>query len=63
MDSTTGAVGDVITGANGQPIRNAFDLTEQLEDIGVGRTIALRVNRNGKTVDMKVEIIDIDPGS
>lgn len=61
MDSATGAVGDVITGANGQPVRNAFDLTEQLEDIGAGRTIALKVNRDGKTVDINVEIIDIDP--
>jgi S1-C subfamily serine protease len=56
-------VGDVITAANGQPVRNAFDLTEQLENLGVGRTVALQVNRDGKTVDMKVEIIDIDPGS
>ena len=63
MDSATGVVGDIITGANGQPVRNAFDLTEQLENLGVGRTIALRVSRDGKTVDMKVEIIDIDPGS
>jgi 2-alkenal reductase len=63
MDSATGAVGDVITGANGLPVRNAFDLTEQLEDLGVGRTIALRVSRDGKTVDMKIEIIDIEPRS
>jgi 2-alkenal reductase len=63
MDTATGAVGDIITGANGQPVRNAFDLTDQLEELGVGRTIALTVNRSGRSVDMKVEIIDIDPGS
>ena len=63
MDSATGVVGDIITGANGQPVRDAFDLTEQLEYLGVGRTIALRVSRNRKAVDMEVEIIDIDPGS
>ena len=63
MDPATGAVGDIITGANGRPVLNAADLTEQLEELGVGRTIALRVNRGGITVDMKVEIIDIEPGS
>lgn len=63
MDSATGAVGDIITDANGRPVRNAFDLTEQLDELGVGGTIALKVNRDGKTVDLNVEIIDIDPGS
>ncbi len=63
MDSATGVVGDIITVANGQPVRNAFDLDEQLENLGVGRKIALRVSRDGKAVDMEVEIIDIDPGS
>ena len=63
MDSATGMIGDIITGANGQPVRDAFDLTEQLENLGVGRTIALRISRDGKAVHMEVEIIDIDPGS
>lgn len=63
MDSATGVVGDIITGANGQPVRNAFDLAEELENLGVGRTIALRISRDGKAVDMEIEIIDIEPGS
>jgi 2-alkenal reductase len=63
MDSSTGANGDVITGANGQPVRSAFDLTAQLEALGVGRTITLRINRDGKPVEVDVEIVDIDQKS
>lgn len=60
MDASTKAIGDVIIGANGQPIRSAFDLTDQLEHVGIGRAIKLTVNRSGKIVDVEVEIIDID---
>ena len=60
MNASTKAIGDVITGANGQPVRSAFDLTDQLEHTGIGRTIKLQVNRGGKTLDVEVEIVDID---
>jgi S1-C subfamily serine protease len=33
--SVTGT-GDVITAANGQPVRSVFDLTDQLEKVGIG---------------------------
>ena len=60
MNASTKAIGDVIVGANGQPIRSAFDLTDQLEHVGIGRAIKLKINRSGKTIDVEVEIIDID---
>ena len=60
MNASTKAIGDVITGANGRPIRSAFDLTDQLEDVGIGQTIRLTVKRDGKTVEVEVEIVDID---
>jgi 2-alkenal reductase len=60
MNVSTGAVGDVITGANGQPVRSVFDLTRQLELLGIGGTIKLKVNRDGKAVKVEVEIIDVD---
>jgi 2-alkenal reductase len=60
MNASTKAIGDVIVGANGKPIRSAFDLTDQLELVGIGRTIRLKVNRGGNTVEVEVEIIDID---
>ncbi len=48
MNASTKAIGDVIIGVNGQPIRSSFDLTDQLEHIGIGRTIKLQVNRGGR---------------
>jgi len=60
MNASTKAIGDVITGANGRPIRSAFDLTDQLEDVGIGQSIRLTVKRDGKTVEVEVEIVDID---
>ena len=60
-DTTTGAVADIITAADGQPVRNVLDLTEQLENLGVGRTILLRIDRKGTTFDVLVDIIDIEP--
>ena len=45
---------------NGRPIRSAFDLTDQLEDVGIGQSIRLTVKRDGKTVKVEVEIVDID---
>ena len=42
INASTGAIGDIIVGANGERVRNVFDLTDQLENVGVGRTIKLR---------------------
>lgn len=61
MDMSAKTRGDVITHANGHAVRDAFDLTAQLEDLGVGRKIALRVERNGHAIEMEIEIIDLDP--
>lgn len=60
MHASTKAVGDVIVGANGQSVRSAFDLTDQLEHVGIGRKIRLKINRGGKTVEVEVAIIDVD---
>ena len=36
VDSSTGTLGDVIVRVNGKPVRRLADLTEQLEQIGIG---------------------------
>lgn len=59
-DPATGAGGDVIVEANGQAIQNVYDLTTQLEQLGIGNRIALALNRKGATVRVEVEIVDID---
>ena len=56
---STGRSGDMITAANGQPVRSGFDLMQQLEQLGVGRRIELIVDRNGRRVLVDLEIVDI----
>jgi S1-C subfamily serine protease len=42
-----GQRGDVISAANGRPVRNAFDLRHQIEQLGIGSRIELTVDRDG----------------
>jgi S1-C subfamily serine protease len=60
-NSPSGAVGDVIKAANGQPVQNVLDLTEQLENLGVGGTVRLSIDRGGNIFDVRVDIVDIEP--
>ena len=59
VDAATGAVGDVIVDANGNPIRRLADLTDQLERVGVGKSVDLRVQSGGTTKTLRVEVTDI----
>jgi 2-alkenal reductase len=55
--------GDVIVAANGIPIRTPFDLTNLFERVGIGKSIALTVKRDGRAMTMPVDIADIDQPS
>src|SRR3954453_9087395 len=59
----TGALGDVIVSANGQPARRLSDLTDQLEAVGVGREIELSVKRNDRPTTVRVKVEDIGRSS
>jgi 2-alkenal reductase len=59
VDPRTGAIGDVIVAVNGKPVRRLSDLTQELERIGVGQTIELTVDRNGRTTPVPVEVADV----
>ena len=52
-------IGDIITEANGKPVRSRFDLASQLERSGIGSRIALVINRNGALVRVDVEVVDV----
>ena len=60
---SSGKPGDIIIGANGQPVGNVYDFTDQLESIGVGGEITLKIQRDGKVIDVTVAIIDVDQKS
>jgi 2-alkenal reductase len=59
VNRNTGMIGDVITEANGKTVRHLADLTDQLEQIGVGKTIKLTVRRGNRDVLLDVPVVDI----
>ena len=59
MDPKTGALGDVIVAVNGTPVRSLADLTDQLEQIGIGGTAELSVKRGHTTTSVKVDVADL----
>jgi 2-alkenal reductase len=62
-NATTNADGDIIVAANGQDVQNAYELTEQLEKVGVGGLVRLKIRRGAQVFETEVEIIDVEPAS
>ncbi|WP_314951696.1 S1C family serine protease [Bradyrhizobium cosmicum] len=60
VNMSTGAVGDIITAAEGKPVRRLADLTDALEQAGAGKTVRLTVKRGSESRDVNVGIIDIE---
>jgi len=48
--------GDIVTGLNGRPVEDASQFRKMVGDSRVGSTAALRVVKNGRTVEIKVPI-------
>jgi S1-C subfamily serine protease len=59
VDTNKGTLGDVIVAANGKPVRRLSDLTDQLEEIGVGHTVQISVLRAGRNTTIEMPITDI----
>ncbi|HEX2136113.1 MAG TPA: trypsin-like peptidase domain-containing protein, partial [Microvirga sp.] len=59
VDRRTGAIGDIIVGANGQPVRRLADLTAILEKTGVGNPVELQIERGGRTATVQVMVTDV----
>jgi 2-alkenal reductase len=62
VNPQTGAIGDVIVAANGKPVRQMADLTNEIEQAGVGKPLALTINRGGSKTSVTVQITDIGAG-
>jgi S1-C subfamily serine protease len=60
VDTSTGELGDLIVAANGKPIRGLADLAEQVEQVGVGKTIELTLRHGGSKTSKKVEVTDVE---
>ncbi len=59
VDFNTAALGDVIVAVNDKTVRRLSDLTDELERNGVGKTVRLTVQRDGRTRTVETEVVDI----
>jgi 2-alkenal reductase len=57
-DVNGGVVADVITAVNGEPVHSMSDLANILEDVGVGKTAKLTVQRDGQPRSVDVPVTD-----
>ena len=59
VNFSSGALGDVIVQADGKPVHRLSDLTDQLEQVGAGKSVRVGVKRGSETRDVNVDIVDI----
>jgi 2-alkenal reductase len=59
VDLGSGALGDVIVQADGKPVHRLSDLTDQIEQIGAGKSIRIGLKRGSQTRDIDIDIVDI----
>jgi 2-alkenal reductase len=62
VDPRAGVIGDIIVGVDDRPVRKLSDLTDLLEQAGVGRTVALNVLRDNRSRSINVAIVDVGQG-
>jgi S1-C subfamily serine protease len=59
VDPASETIGDIIIEANGKPVRRLSDLTDEIEQTGVGRSVKLSVKRGNQTRTVEPQVIDI----
>jgi 2-alkenal reductase len=59
VDQRTGELGDVIVGVNGKPVRRLSDLTAEIERSGIGQSVELTVERNGRPTTVRIDVADV----
>jgi 2-alkenal reductase len=59
IEPETGRIGDVVTAADDRPVRRLPDLTDRLEDVGVGKPVTLALLRGSSTDKVQVEVADL----
>jgi S1-C subfamily serine protease len=63
VDLASGELGDVITEADGKPVRRLSDLTDEIEQVGAGHSVRIKLKRGSETRDINVDVVDIGRGS
>jgi 2-alkenal reductase len=59
IDPRAGIIGDIIVGVADAPVRHLSDLTDKLEQTGVGNSIALKVLRDNRSRTVEVRVVDV----
>jgi 2-alkenal reductase len=59
VDFNSGALGDVIVQADGKPVHRLSDLTDQIEQVGAGKSIRISLKRGSQTRDITLDIVDV----
>ncbi len=59
LDPGRRRLGDVIVAAEGQAVRNLSDLAGVLDQVGIGRPVRLTVERDGRSREVAVMVMDI----
>ena len=59
INPTTRELGDVIVGVDDKTVRRLTDLTDRLEQVGVGKNVQLTLNRGGSRTNVRVDVIDV----
>ncbi len=54
-----GLLGDVIVSVNGKPVQRLSDLTNEIDEIGIGHDVSLGILRNGRSETVTVTIADV----
>src|SRR5437870_1203013 len=62
VDFGSGALGDVIVQADGKPVHRLSDLTDQIEQVGAGKSIRISLKRGSQTRDIDIDIVDVGRG-
>ena len=58
VDPSNGTIGDVIVAANGVPVHRLADLTYQIQKMGIGHEIGLKIERDDHTANVTAGIFD-----
>jgi 2-alkenal reductase len=59
VNTRAGLIGDVIVGAQNEPVQRLSDLTDKLERAGVGSTVSLTILRDNRTQQIDVRVVDV----
>ncbi len=59
IDLRTGTLGDIIVSVNDKPVRRLSDLTDELDEAGIGHDVKLGIMRGNRQETINVKVADV----